>query len=150
MRLSPSGTWRVTVKNTLGGLALTSQRFSGVLEVARAEYAPMKDIDGLRLPVELVVLSACRTGLGQEVRGEGLIGLTRGFMYAGAPRVVVSLWQIDDRASAEFMKRFYQAMLGQKLRPAAALRAAQISMQSDKRWHQPHYWAAFTLQGEWR
>ena len=71
-------------------------------------------------------------------------------MYAGAPRVVASLWQIDDRATAEFMKRFYEGMLGQKLRPAAALRAAQASMYNDARWHQPHYWAAFTLQGEWR
>ena len=87
---------------------------------------------------------------GKEIKGEGLVGLTRGFMYAGAPRVVASLWQIDDRASAEFMKRFYQGMLVQKLRPAAALRAAQISMQKDKRWNNPHYWAAFTLQGEWR
>ena len=96
------------------------------------------------------MLSACQTALGKEIRGEGLVGLTRGFMYAGAPRVIASLWQIDDRASAEFMKRFYEAMLGQKLRPAAALRAAQVSMSKDPRWHQPHYWAAFTIQGEWK
>jgi len=96
------------------------------------------------------VLSACQTALGKEIRGEGLVGLTRGFMYAGAPRVIASLWQIDDRASAELMKRFYGAMLGQKLRPAAALRAAQISMSKDPRWRKPNYWAAFTLQGEWK
>jgi len=113
-------------------------------------FLRLYDLYNLKLSADLVVLSACQTALGKEIRGEGLVGLTRGFMYAGAPRVVASLWQIDDRASAEFMKRFYQAMLGQKLRPAAALRAAQVSMQNDKRWHQPHYWAAFTLQGEWR
>jgi CHAT domain-containing protein/Tfp pilus assembly protein PilF len=113
-------------------------------------FLRLYDLYNLKLSADLVVLSACQTALGKEVRGEGLVGLTRGFMYAGAPRVVSSLWQIDDRASAEFMKRFYEGMLKLHLRPAAALRAAQISMHSDKRWHEPHYWAAFTIQGEWR
>jgi CHAT domain-containing protein len=113
-------------------------------------FLRLYDLYNLKLSADLVVLSACQTALGKEIKGEGLVGLTRGFMYAGAPRVVASLWQIDDRASAEFMKRFYQGMLSQKLRPAAALRAAQISMQKDPRWNQPHYWAAFTIQGEWR
>lgn len=113
-------------------------------------FLRLYDLYNLKLSADLVVLSACQTALGQEIRGEGLVGLTRGFMYAGAPRVIASLWQIDDRASAEFMKRFYQALLGHKLRPAAALRAAQISMSQDPRWRQPHYWAAFTLQGEWK
>jgi CHAT domain-containing protein/lipoprotein NlpI len=112
-------------------------------------YLRLYDLYNLKLSADLVVLSACQTALGKEIRGEGLVGLTRGFMYAGAPRVIASLWQIDDRASAEFMKRFYEALLGQKLRPAAALRAAQVSMSQDPRWHQPHYWAAFTIQGEW-
>ncbi len=112
-------------------------------------FLRLYDLYNLKLSADLVVLSACQTALGKEIRGEGLVGLTRGFMYAGAPRVIASLWQIDDRASAEFMKRFYEAMLGQKLRPAAALRAAQVSMSQDPRWHEPHYWAAFTLQGEW-
>ena len=113
-------------------------------------FLRLYDLYNLKLSADLVVLSACQTALGKDIKGEGLVGLTRGFMYAGAPRVVASLWQIDDRASAEFMKRFYESMLVQKLRPAAALRAAQISMQKDKRWNSPHYWAAFTLQGEWR
>jgi CHAT domain-containing protein len=113
-------------------------------------FLRLYDLYNLKLSADLVVLSACQTALGKEIKGEGLVGLTRGFMYAGAPRVVASLWQIDDRASAEFMKRFYEGLLGQKLRPAAALRAAQVSMQNDKRWHAPHYWAAFTLQGEWK
>ncbi len=113
-------------------------------------FLRLYDLYNLNLSADLVVLSACQTALRKEVQGEGLVGLTRGFMYAGAPRVVASLWQIDDRASAEFMKRFYEGLLGQKLRPAAALRDAQVSMQNDKRWHAPHSWAAFTLQGEWK
>jgi CHAT domain-containing protein len=113
-------------------------------------FLRLYDLYNLKLSADLVVLSACQTALGKEIRGEGLVGLTRGFMYAGAPRVIASLWQIDDRASAEFMKRFYEAMLLQKLQPAAALRAAQVSMSQDPRWHQPHYWAAFTIQGEWK
>ena len=73
-------------------------------------------------------------------------------MYAGAPRVVASLWRIDDRATAELMTRFYSGMLKDKLRPTAALRAAQVSLLQgqDKRWAAPHYWAAFTIQGEWK
>lgn len=107
------------------------------------------DIFNLKLPADLVVLSGCRTGLGKEIRGEGLIGLTRGFMYAGAARVMVSLWDVNDEGTAELMKRFYGGLLGRnKLSPAAALRAAQMSMAHDKRWSSPYFWAGFTLQGE--
>jgi tetratricopeptide (TPR) repeat protein len=113
-------------------------------------FLRLYDIYNLSLRADLVVLSACQTALGKEVRGEGLVGLTRGFMYAGTPRVVASLWRIDDRAAAEFMGQFYEALLGQGLRPAAALRAAQVAMWTGKRWQAPHYWAAFTLQGEWK
>lgn len=109
------------------------------------------EIFNLKLPAELVVLSACRTGLGKEVKGEGLIGLTRGFMYAGTPRVVVSLWSLSDRPTAELMARFYKKMLGRgRLPPAAALRAAQLEMWEEKRWDHPYFWAGFVLQGEWR
>ncbi|HEX8749105.1 MAG TPA: CHAT domain-containing protein, partial [Pyrinomonadaceae bacterium] len=108
------------------------------------------DIFNLKLPAELVVLSACQTGLGKEIKGEGLVGLTRGFMYAGAPRVVVSLWSVSDAGTAELMTRFYQAMLKNGMRPAEALGAAQVSLLKDRRWEHPFYWAAFTLQGEWR
>jgi len=104
----------------------------------------------LKLPAELVVLSACRTALGKEVRGEGLIGLTRGFMYAGAARVVASLWKVDDEATAEFMKLFYYQMLINKKSPAAALRDAQREFRQKRRWGSPYYWAAFVLQGEWK
>jgi len=108
------------------------------------------EIYNLKLPAELVVLSACQTGLGKEFRGEGLVGLTRGFMYAGAARVVVSLWNVNDKATAELMARFYKAMLRDNQRPAAALRAAQLEVLKQKQWQSPYYWAAFTLQGEWR
>ncbi|HET9789587.1 MAG TPA: CHAT domain-containing protein, partial [Pyrinomonadaceae bacterium] len=108
------------------------------------------DIYNLKLPAELVVLSACQTGLGKEIKGEGLVGLTRGFMYAGAARVVVSLWSVNDKATADLMTRFYEKMLKQGERPAAALRAAQVDMWKQKQWQSPYYWAAFTMQGEWR
>jgi CHAT domain-containing protein len=108
------------------------------------------DIYNLKLPAELVVLSACQTGLGKEIKGEGLVGLTRGFMYAGAARVVVSLWNVNDKATADLMTKFYEKMLKQGERPAAALRAAQVEMWKQKQWQSPYYWAAFTMQGEWR
>ena len=113
-------------------------------------FLRLYDIYNLRLGSDLVVLSACQTALGGEIKGEGLIGLTRGFLYAGAPRVVATLWEIDDRTTAEVMKRFYEGMLARGERPAAALRAAQVAMWRTKGWDAPYYWAAFTLQGEWR
>jgi CHAT domain-containing protein len=107
------------------------------------------EIYNLTLPAELVVLSGCRTGLGKDVRGEGLIGLTRAFMHAGAARVLVSLWDVNDEATAELITRFYTRLLGpDKVSPASALRAAQVSMAQDKRWSAPYFWAGFTLQGE--
>jgi CHAT domain-containing protein len=107
------------------------------------------EIFRLKLPADLVVLSGCRTGLGKEMKGEGMVGLTQGFMYAGAARVVVSLWDVNDLATAELMARFYKAMLGrERLSPAGALRAAQVSVWQDKRWQSPYYWSAFVLQGE--
>ncbi len=116
----------------------------------RDGFLRLHEIYNLNLGAELVVLSACRTALGKEVKGEGLIGLTRGFMYAGAPRVVASLWDVRDEATAELMKRFYREMLKENQRPAAALRAAQVSLWKEPRWRAPYYWAGFILQGEWK
>jgi CHAT domain-containing protein len=113
-------------------------------------FLRMHEIFNMQLPADVVVLSACQTALGKEVKGEGLVGLTRGFMYAGAQRVVASLWQVDDHATAELMKRFYRGMLKDGMRPAAALRAAQVEMMKQKRWASPYFWAAFVLQGEWQ
>jgi CHAT domain-containing protein/tetratricopeptide (TPR) repeat protein len=109
------------------------------------------EIFDLNLPADLVVLSGCRTGLGKEIKGEGMLGLTRGFMYAGAARVAVSLWDVNDRSTAELMGKFYGAMLGKKkLSPAAAMRNAQIAMWKSRGFNAPYYWAAFVLQGEYR
>src|SRR5262249_38981383 len=113
----------------------------------RNGFLRLYDIYNLRLGADLVVLSACQTALGSEIKGEGLIGLTRGFLYAGAPRVVATLWEIDDRTTAEIMKRFYEGLLTRHETPAAALRAAQLAMWRTKGWDTPYYWAAFTLQG---
>jgi len=113
-------------------------------------YLTLRDIYHLDLPIHLIVLSACRTGIGKEVRGEGLIALTRGFMYAGAARVVASLWKVDDSATAALMARFYKEMFTNGKTPAAALKAAQNYISEQKRWRDPYYWAGFVLQGEWR
>lgn len=110
-------------------------------------FLTLDDIYNLNLRSDLVVLSACETGLGKEVSGEGMIGITRGFMYAGASRLVTSLWKVDDKATAELMSKFYNGMLKQGLQPAAALRKAQIEMWRQKRWNSPFYWAGFIMQG---
>ncbi|HEV7373695.1 MAG TPA: CHAT domain-containing protein [Pyrinomonadaceae bacterium] len=112
-------------------------------------FLQLHDIYNLNLSAKLAVLSACDTGLGKDVKGEGLIGLTRGFMYAGSKSVMASLWKVDDQATAELMGHFYRAMLKERLSPAAALRSAQVAMWKDPRWRAPYYWAAFVLQGEY-
>jgi CHAT domain-containing protein len=108
------------------------------------------EIARLALPVELVVLSACRTALGREVRGEGIVGLAYAFLRAGAARVVVSLWNVDDAATAELMTRFYRCLLRERQTPAQALRTAQLEMLRDPRWQAPSFWAGFALQGDWQ
>ncbi len=107
------------------------------------------EVFNLQLRADLVVLSGCRTALGKEMRGEGMVGLTRAFMYAGADRVAASLWKVDDAATADLMTPFYRAMLGSRqLRPAAALREAQLQLIRGGRWSAPYYWAAFQLEGD--
>ena len=101
-------------------------------------------------PAELIVLSACETGLGKNVNGEGLVGLTRGLMYAGAARVMVSLWQVNDAGTSILMQEFYKEMLQQGKTPPEALRAAQRKLWENPKWRSPYYWAGFTVQGEWR
>jgi CHAT domain-containing protein len=113
-------------------------------------YLGLEDVYNMNLPIDLVVLSGCQTALGPEIHGEGVIGLPRGFLHAGASRVVTSLWKVDDLATARIMKRFYRAMQKDHLSPAAALRRAQMEMQADPDWAAPYYWAAFQMQGEWR
>ena len=113
-------------------------------------FLRLNEIYNLHLPAELVVLSACQTGLGRQIKGEGLIGLVRGFMYAGAPRVVAGLWKVDDAATADLMARFYKKMLKGNETVPAALQHAQIEMSHEKRWSSPYFWAGFEMQGEWR
>lgn len=113
-------------------------------------FLRLRDIYDLNLNADLVVLSACRTGLGKSVKGEGLVGLTQGFMYAGARSMVGSLWKVDDEATAELMGSFYSGMLKDDLSPAAALRASKVAMWRQKRWRSPYYWSAFVLQGEYK
>ncbi|MDX2000044.1 MAG: CHAT domain-containing tetratricopeptide repeat protein [Thermoanaerobaculia bacterium] len=110
----------------------------------------LTDIYGLTLGADLVVLSACDTALGKNVRGEGLLGLTRGFLYAGAGSVLSTLWQVQDEATTRLMERFYHALFDQGLPPADALRFAQLEMLRLEERKFPYYWAAFVLQGEWR
>lgn len=113
-------------------------------------FLQLHDIYRLDLSADLIVLSACSTGLGEEIRGEGLVGLTQGFLHVGARSVVASLWQVDDRATAELMRHFYRAMFDDGLPPAAALREAKKAMWREPRWREPYFWAAFVLQGEYR
>ncbi|AFY41051.1 CHAT domain-containing protein [Nostoc sp. PCC 7107] len=113
-------------------------------------YLRLNDIFNLDFPADLIVLSACQTGQGKEVQGEGLVGLTRGLMYAGSPRLVLSLWNVDDQGTKELMSEFYRQMWQEGKSPVAALRAAQLSLWQNPNWRKPLYWAAFTLQGEWR
>ncbi|MBO3457864.1 CHAT domain-containing tetratricopeptide repeat protein [Aetokthonos hydrillicola] len=113
-------------------------------------YLQLGDIFNLDYPADLVVLSACDTGIGKNVEGEGLIGLTRGLMYAGSQRVAVSLWKVNDDATAKLMQEFYFQMLQLHQSPSVALREAQLKLLRDPNLNKPLYWAAFTLQGEWR
>ncbi|MEC4867887.1 MAG: tetratricopeptide repeat protein, partial [Jaaginema sp. PMC 1078.18] len=129
----------------LSGLVLSLFEETGEPENG---FLRLHDIFNLNLPAELVVLSACETGLGENVRGEGLVGLTRGFMYAGAKRVVVSLWKVNDVQTSVLMTQFYERMLQEEQNPVAALRVAQLEMWEAGK--SPYYWAAFTVQGDWR
>lgn len=113
-------------------------------------YLRLNEIYNLNLPAELIVLSACQTALGKEINGEGLVGLTQGFMYAGAKRVLASVWKVNDSGTAEMMKRFYEEMLQNGKTPSSALRATQVKMLQEKQWRAPYYWAAFVLQGEYK
>jgi CHAT domain-containing protein len=149
--------YRVLHFATHGLLNSARPQLSGVVLSLYDEAGKEKDgflrlnqIYNLHLTSELVVLSACSTALGQDVKGEGLIGLTRGFMYAGARQVIASLWKVDDEATAELMRIFYRNLLREKMSAPKALRAAQVEMQSQTRWRSPYYWGAFVLQGDWR
>jgi len=117
---------------------------------SRKGFLGLNDVYNLNLSSDMVVLSACQTALGKDVRGEGLIGLSRGFLYAGSKRIVASLWKVDDFATAEFMRRFYRNLLEKGLPASRALREAKMEMKKIYRYRSPFYWSAFTLLGDWK
>lgn len=148
--------YRIVHFATHGVLDMERPELSGIaLSMIDANGTPqdghlrLYDIYNLHLSADLVVLSACETGIGKQIKGEGLIALTRGFMYAGAKSVVASLWKVDDAATSVLMAEFYKQMFINKLKPAAALRAAQMNLSRQTRWRSPYYWAGFFLQGDW-
>jgi len=130
----------------LSGLVLSLFNAKGEPENG---FLRLHDIFNLNLSADLVVLSACQTGLGKQIKGEGVIGLTTGFIYAGSPRVVMSLWNVDDEGTFVLMGKFYQKMFQEGLRPSAALRQAQIEMFKDPYFSKADYWAAFNVLGDW-
>ena len=107
------------------------------------------EIFNLSMNAELVVLSACQTGLGKMVRGEGIVGLTRAFMYAGTPSVLVSLWSVSDISTSKLMEKFYENLIKKKFDKTRALQQAQIFMIKEKKFSHPFYWAPFVLIGDW-
>lgn len=144
-----------TTRPDLSTIALTLVGEDGQFPFHQKDRNPVRgfvqsfEVFNLNVQVDMVVLSGCRTGLGKEIRGEGVIGLSRSFMIAGASRVLASLWAVQDESTSTLMADVYGGMLGpKKLRPSAALREAQLKMMKNPRWAAPYYWAAFTIQGE--
>ncbi|MCP4203096.1 MAG: CHAT domain-containing protein [bacterium] len=154
-----TASYRVLHFATHGILDSQQPRLSGlVLSLVDERGRPrngvvrLHDIYSLDLAAELVVLSACQTALGKQLRGEGVLGLTRGFIHAGAENVIASLWSVDDEATAELMRQFYQGLFRDGLSPARALRQAQIQLLRDApetRWHSEYFWASFVSYGDW-
>lgn len=156
--------YRVVHIATHGFLNVERPQFSGVVlslvgNTTSDGFLRTDEIFNLKMGSPLVMLSACETGLGKEKRGEGVIGLTRAFMYAGAPTVGVSLWPVNDHSTAELMTDFYRRYLGTgaaapapatPVSASAAMREAQILMIGSKKYSAPFYWAPFVLLGEWK
>jgi CHAT domain-containing protein len=113
-------------------------------------FLRLSDIYGLQLSSSLVILSSCNSGRGKEIKGEGVISLTQGFIQAGSKSVVSTLWKVHDKATAQFMKYFYEGIITKKLTPSKALQEAQIQMRQNSNYKSPFFWAPFTLQGEFR
>jgi CHAT domain-containing protein len=108
----------------------------------------LSDIYDLQMPIGMVVLSACQTANGKLLQGEGLVGVSHAFFVAGARRVVGTLWDVDDAATAQLIRVFYTGLLKRGWSPAEALRRAQIDLSKDSRWRNPYYWAGFTIEGD--
>jgi CHAT domain-containing protein len=132
-------------KPNLSSLVLTCGKDSG-----EDGYLQASEIFDLKLNADLVVLSACQTGLGKLIRGEGMVGLTRAFMYAGTPSVLVSLWSVSDMSTSVLMGEFYKNLIKNKFSKTDALRRAQLALISNEKYAHPFYWAPFVLIGDWR
>ena len=147
--------YRVIHVATHGLLDAERPQFTGVVlslvgNKTHDGFVRTDEVFNLRLGSPLVMLSACETGLGREKRGEGVMGLTRAFMYAGAPTVGVSLWSVADKSTADLMTDFYKRLLSSEgTTSSSALRGAQLGMISGKRYSAPFYWAPFVLVGDW-
>ena len=158
LALDPAvGRYRVLHFATHGLLNSTHPQLSGLVlslvdsgGVAQNGFLRLQDVYQMRIDADLVVLSACQTALGKPVQGEGLVGLTRGFIHAGARQVLSSLWKVSDRATTELMTEVYRAMLVEGQRPAAALRQAQRKLLITRPFDAPASWAAFVVQGDWQ
>jgi CHAT domain-containing protein/tetratricopeptide (TPR) repeat protein len=149
--------YRVLHFATHGLLNAERPQFSGIVlslvgnRDGRDGFLRTDEVFNLKLGSPLVMLSACETGLGKEKRGEGVIGLTRAFMYAGAKTVGVTLWSVNDASTAKLMGEFYNHFLTKKhSTPVGAMRAAREAMIADERFNAPYYWAGFVLVGEWQ
>jgi CHAT domain-containing protein len=147
--------YRIVHFATHGHVDDSDPRLSGlVLSLVDADGEPTdgflrpSDIADMSLNADLVTLSACETALGEEIDGEGLVGLARAFMDAGAQRVLSTLWRVDDDATAALMELVYHGILKEGRSPAEALAQAQRRMRAHPRWRSPFYWAGISLQGE--
>jgi CHAT domain-containing protein/predicted negative regulator of RcsB-dependent stress response len=148
--------YRIIHVATHGLLNAERPQFTGVVlslvgNKTHDGFVRTDEVFNLRLGSPLVMLSACETGLGKEKRGEGVMGLTRAFMYAGAPTVGVSLWSVADKSTADLMTDFYKRLLstGEGTTSSGALRGAQLAMIAGKKYSAPFYWAPFVLVGDW-
>ena len=148
--------YRIIHVATHGLLNAERPQFTGVVlslvgNKTHDGFVRTDEVFNLRLGSPLVMLSACETGLGKEKRGEGIMGLTRAFMYAGAPTVGVSLWSVADKSTADLMTDFYRRLLstGDSTTSSGALRGAQLAMITGKKYSAPFYWAPFVLVGDW-
>jgi CHAT domain-containing protein len=148
--------YRIIHVATHGLLNAERPQFTGVVlslvgNKTRDGFVRTDEVFNLHLGSPLVMLSACETGLGKEKRGEGVMGLTRAFMYAGAPTVGVSLWSVADKSTADLMTDFYQRLLSASAgtTTSGSLRGAQLAMISGKKYSAPFYWAPFVLVGDW-
>ena len=118
---------------------LLADREDGFLQTYEIAY--------LDLASDMVVLSACETGLGRLTSGEGVVGLWRAFLYAGTDSLVVSMWKVSDYSTKELMVRFYRHLIHDEVSRSEALRSAQLEMMQRKGFGHPFHWAAFTLIG---